>query len=106
MFDKPLFQDKTANTIYNVKEFNEDDDAGEGNNVEKMLNRGPNRGFEGTNAAEKKTSRNKPVEFEKHVRLILLLYLIYFRMMILSTLIISLQNKKIWLVNLCYKRII
>jgi SNW domain-containing protein 1 len=66
MFDKPLFQDKTASTIYNVKEFNDDDEAGEGNNVEKMLNRAPNRGFDGTAAAEKKTSRNKPVEFEKH----------------------------------------
>jgi len=65
MFDKPLFQDKTASTIYNVKEFNDDEEGGEGNNVEKMLTRAPARGFDGA-TAEKKTSRNKPVEFEKH----------------------------------------
>jgi len=70
VFDKPLFQDKTAASIYNVKEYNDnldDEDAGgEKNNVEKMLNRAPNRGFEGT-AADKKSARTKPVEFEKHV---------------------------------------
>lgn len=68
VFDKPLFQDKTAASIYNVKEYNDNDDedaGGEKNNVEKMLNRAPNRGFEGA-AADKKSSRTKPVEFEKH----------------------------------------
>jgi len=68
VFDKPLFQDKTAASIYNVKEYNdnldEEDAGGEKNNVEKMLNRAPNRGFEG--AADKKSARTKPVEFEKH----------------------------------------
>jgi SNW domain-containing protein 1 len=67
-FDKPLFQDKTAASIYNIKEINDNDDeetGGEKSNVEKMLNRAPNRGFEGA-AADKKTSRTKPVEFEKH----------------------------------------
>lgn len=69
VFDKPLFQDKTAASIYNVKEYNDnldDEDAGgEKNNVEKMLNRAPNRGFEGA-AGDKKSSRTKPVEFERH----------------------------------------
>jgi len=69
VFDKPLFQDKTAASIYNIKEYNdnldEEEEAGGDakNNVEKMLNRAPNRGFEG---AEKKAARSKPVEFEKH----------------------------------------
>jgi SNW domain-containing protein 1 len=67
-FDKPLFADKTAASIYNIKEYNDDIDEGEPtgdkkNNVEKMLTRQPNRGFEG---AEKKASRTRPVEFEKH----------------------------------------
>jgi len=69
VFDKPLFQDKTAASIYNVKEYNDnldDEEGGEKNNVEKMLNRAPNRGFEGAAAADKKSSRTKPVEFEKH----------------------------------------
>jgi len=68
VFDKPLFQDKTAASIYNVKEYNDnldDEEGGEKNNVEKMLNRAPNRGFDGA-AADKKSSRTKPVEFEKH----------------------------------------
>jgi SNW domain-containing protein 1 len=67
-FDKPLFQDKTAASIYNIKEYNDNDDeeaGGEKGNVEKMLNRAPNKGFEGA-AADKKSSRTKPVEFEKH----------------------------------------
>jgi len=34
------------------------------NNVEKMLTRAPNRGFEG--ADKKAGSRSRPVEFEKH----------------------------------------
>jgi len=69
VFDKPLFQDKTAASIYNVKEYNDnldDEEGGEKNNVEKMLNRAPNRGFEGAAAADKKSARTKPVEFEKH----------------------------------------
>lgn len=71
-FDKPLFQDKTAASIYNIKEFNDDIDepeagaeGGKKNDIEKMLTRAPNRGFEG--AGDKKSARNKPVEFEKHV---------------------------------------
>jgi SNW domain-containing protein 1 len=70
-FDKPLFQDKTAASIYNIKEFNDDIDepeagaeGGKKNDIEKMLTRAPNRGFEG--AGDKKSARNKPVEFEKH----------------------------------------
>jgi SNW domain-containing protein 1 len=67
-FDKPLFADKTAASIYNIKEYTDDVDEAEPtgdkkNNMEKMLTRQPNRGFEG---AEKKGSRNRPVEFEKH----------------------------------------
>lgn len=66
-FDKPLFQDKTAASIYNIKEYNDDVDEAETGekktDLEKMLTRQPNKGFEG---AEKKSSRNKPVEFEKH----------------------------------------
>jgi SNW domain-containing protein 1 len=69
VFDKPLFQDKTAASIYNVKEYNDDVDEEEGgdkkSNVEKMLSRAPGKGFEGA-AADKKSSRSKPVEFEKH----------------------------------------
>jgi SNW domain-containing protein 1 len=67
-FDKPLFQDKTAASIYNIKEFNDDVDESEPtgdnkkNDLEKMLTRQPNKGFEG---ADKKASRSKPVEFER-----------------------------------------
>ena len=66
-FDKPLFADKTATSIYNVKEYDDNiDEEGEGKgNVEKMLTKSSGRGFEG---AEKKSGRSKPVEFEKHVR--------------------------------------
>jgi SNW domain-containing protein 1 len=69
-FDKPLFQDKTAASIYNIKEYNDDVDE-EGttdnkNNVEKMLTRAPNRGFEGAEKEKKTSSRNRPVEFERH----------------------------------------
>jgi len=64
-FDKPLFADKTATSIYNVKEYDDNiDEEGEGKgNVEKMLTKSSGRGFEG---AEKKSGRSKPVEFEKH----------------------------------------
>jgi len=68
-YDKPLFADRTAQSIYNVKEQALDEGeekAGEPVNkkteLEKVLSRQPHRGFEG---AEKKAARTKPVEFEK-----------------------------------------
>lgn len=68
LYDKPLFTDRTAASIYkNVKEVQEDDDGGEvnqkGGEVKKVLNQQPSRGFEGTDYT--KGARTKPVEFEK-----------------------------------------
>jgi SNW domain-containing protein 1 len=71
-FDKPLFADKTAASIYNIKEVPEDLDEAEPaagdkkNNLEKMLTRQPNRGFEGADKDKKGPTRNRPVEFERH----------------------------------------
>jgi len=67
-----LFADKTATSIYNVKEYDDNiDEEGDGKgNVEKALSRAPNKGFEG---AEKKAGRTKPVEFEKHVKFVIIL---------------------------------
>jgi SNW domain-containing protein 1 len=70
-YDKPLFADRTAQSIYNVKEaaLEEEgaekaaaEDGSKKNEVDKVLSRAPHRGFEG---AEKKAARTKPVEFEK-----------------------------------------
>jgi SNW domain-containing protein 1 len=67
VYDKPLFTDRTAASIYkNVKEVNEDEDVeGDGGDVKKVLNSSsnPNRGFEGVDHT--KGARTKPVEFEK-----------------------------------------
>lgn len=77
VYDKPLFQDKVAASIYNNKEYDDnidEDDAGAGagagdkkdkrSGLERIMNKAPERGFEG---AERKGPRSKPVEFEKHV---------------------------------------
>ena len=75
-FDKPLFADRTAQSIYNVKEVALEDDGGaaeaggdannnEKSEIDKVLSRQPHRGFEG---AEKKGPRTKPVEFQKQVK--------------------------------------
>jgi SNW domain-containing protein 1 len=73
-YDKPLFADRTAQSIYNVRESameeGEDKEGGEAaaaaptkkTELEKVLSRQPHRGFEG---AERKGARTKPVEFEK-----------------------------------------
>lgn len=72
VYDKPLFQDKVAASIYNNKEFDDnidEDEAAAGDKkdkrsgLEKIMSKAPDRGFEG---AEKKGPRSKPVEFEKH----------------------------------------
>jgi SNW domain-containing protein 1 len=68
VYDKPLFQDKAAASIYNLKEYDDnidEDDNGEKKKtgLESAITRAPQRGFEG---AEKKAARTKPVEFEKH----------------------------------------
>lgn len=68
LYDKPLFADRTAASIYKgVKEVAEDDDFdvpdGKRPNVEKAGGQQPNRGFEGTDYT--KGARSKPVEFEK-----------------------------------------
>jgi SNW domain-containing protein 1 len=64
LYDKPLFTDRTAASIYKgVKEVPVNDDEGEqGGEVKRVLNQ-PSRGFEGTDYT--KGARNKPVEFEK-----------------------------------------
>lgn len=65
IYDKPLFADRTAASIYKgVKEVADDDeDDGQQGHVKKVLNQQPGRGFEGTDYT--KGARNKPVEFEK-----------------------------------------
>ena len=69
IYDKPLFTDRTAASIYKgVKEVpvddeedNNEDDRGKGA-VKKVLN-STTKGFEGTD--HNKGARTKPVEFEK-----------------------------------------
>ena len=67
MYDKPLFTDRTAASIYkNVKEIpqeEEDEQQGANNAAVKKTLQQPNRGFEGTDYT--KGDRTKPVEFEK-----------------------------------------
>jgi len=70
VYDKPLFQDKAAASIYNIKEYDDNiDEADTGEKekkktgVETGTTKAPQRGFDG---AEKKAARTKPVEFEKH----------------------------------------
>lgn len=68
LYDKPLFTDRTAASIYkNVKEVPVDEDAADvpdkqGAQGEKPAQQ-PSRGFEGTDYT--KGARTKPVEFEK-----------------------------------------
>ena len=72
LYDKPLFADRTAASIYkSVKEAPVDDDDGDvppqqgaapTEEVKKALQQ-PQRGFEGTDYT--KGARTKPVEFEK-----------------------------------------
>eukprot|EP00350_Pseudokeronopsis_sp_OXSARD2_P008258 CAMPEP_0170552530 /NCGR_PEP_ID=MMETSP0211-20121228/10404_1 /TAXON_ID=311385 /ORGANISM="Pseudokeronopsis sp., Strain OXSARD2" /LENGTH=153 /DNA_ID=CAMNT_0010860291 /DNA_START=754 /DNA_END=1215 /DNA_ORIENTATION=- len=65
IYDKPLFADRTAASIYkNVKEVPIDEEDDEGGEVKQVLSsHQPNRGFEGTDYT--KGARTKPVEFEK-----------------------------------------
>lgn len=67
LYDKPLFADRTAASIYKgVKEVAEDDDfdvPDAKGNVKKVIGHQPDRGFEGTDHT--KGARSKPVEFEK-----------------------------------------
>jgi len=70
-YDKPLFADRTAQSIYGVKEtqLEEEEPGAEGEKekkaeVSQVLSRQPHRGFEG--ADKKGPARTKPVEFEKH----------------------------------------
>jgi SNW domain-containing protein 1 len=71
VYDKPLFQDKTAGTIYGVKEYDDNVDEDEGekkdekSGLERIMQKAPHRGFEG--AEKRGAPRNKPVEFEKAV---------------------------------------
>eukprot|EP00347_Sterkiella_histriomuscorum_P004365 403360736 len=70
LYDKPLFADRTAASIYkNVKEVNDDDDndqqADQGAEAKQTGGQKPNRGFEGTDYT--KGARAKPVEFEKRL---------------------------------------
>lgn len=71
LYDKPLFQDRTAASIYkNIKEVQDDDEedeaeGGEKSAVERVLQVGKRKGFEGT-TENKKGSRTRPVEFENH----------------------------------------
>ena len=64
LYDKPLFADRTAASIYkNVKEIPvEEEDTQPANEAKKALQQ-PSRGFEGTDYT--KGARTKPVEFEK-----------------------------------------
>ena len=85
LYDKPLFADRTAASIYknvrrdtgqgNLADQLSDDGEGEGdgktNEVKSVLRQQPARGFTGsadnTNQDQtKKSTRSKPVEFEKH----------------------------------------
>ena len=68
LYDKPLFADRTAASIYkSTKEVQDDDDLDDPdkNRVAKVLKGGtkPNRGFEGTDYS--KGPRAAPVEFEQ-----------------------------------------
>jgi SNW domain-containing protein 1 len=66
LYDKPLFADRTAASIYKgVKEVADDDDfdVPDKRKVEKVVGQQPQRGFEGTDFT--KGARSKPVEFEK-----------------------------------------
>ena len=63
IYDKPLFADRTAASIYKgVKEVADDDEEEAQGDDKKTINK-PGRGFEGTDYT--KGARNKPVEFEK-----------------------------------------
>lgn len=65
LYDKPLFADRTAASIYkSTKEVQDDDveDYTKGG-VAKVLKSKPNRGFEGTDYT--KGARSQPVEFEQ-----------------------------------------
>ena len=76
MYDKPLFQDKTAASIYNIKEYDdnidEDNPDAEKTQAQKAITKLPTKGFEG---AEKKAARTKPVEFEKAVIIMLKIFI-------------------------------
>lgn len=71
LYDKPLFTDRTAASIYkNVKEVPVDDDEGEAapaknatDDKKASTQQQPGRAFEGTDYT--KGARTKPVEFEK-----------------------------------------
>ena len=62
-YDKPLFADKTAQSIYKAPRGLPDEEfQSEKPEIERVLARVPNRGFEG---AERKGPRTRPVQFEK-----------------------------------------
>jgi SNW domain-containing protein 1 len=66
LYDKPLFADRTAASIYkSTKEVADDDDYEDPkkNSVDKVLKHKPHRGFDGTDYT--KGERNQPVEFEQ-----------------------------------------
>jgi len=81
LYDKPLFTDRTAASIYkNVNretgqgaladQLSDDGNPGD-DDLKNVLRQQPNRGFEGSSSGnaterkEKKSSRAKPVEFER-----------------------------------------
>ena len=82
LYDKPLFADRTAASIYknvrrdtgqgNLADQLSDDGEGEGktNEVKDVLRQQPNRAFTGSADTQqekpKKSTRVKPVEFERH----------------------------------------
>ena len=69
LYDKPLFTDRTAASIYkNVKELPDDEfEDEEKRGVGKVLRHAPHRGFEGTDYKADQGGRSRPVEFEHKV---------------------------------------
>lgn len=83
LYDKPLFADRTAASIYKninretgqgalANQLSDDDDNEGQSDVKKVLRQAPARGFEGQSDAQgsakqetRKSARSKPVEFER-----------------------------------------
>ena len=64
LYDKPLFADRTAASIYkNVKEIPVEEEDAPSGEAKKVSLQQPSRGFEGTDYT--KGARTKPVEFER-----------------------------------------
>lgn len=67
VYDKPLFTDRTAASIYrNNKEVPEDDDGDDSKpkaGIDKVYSKEPHKGFQG---AERGGPRSKPIAFERH----------------------------------------